>query len=167
MLHPGKTDWWIGGLLALIAAALVVGAGTLIGVAVVAGQYAALAPGTVLLLVGGMLVWILRGTNSEITETSLIIRSGPFRWTVPLDAIEEVVPQTHWYAGPALEWNFGLAVKGIRIRYRKKSGGLTWPIRIAPRDRAAFLLELAERLPGLEVKDDGSLRRPADPNVMG
>ena len=75
-------------------------------------------------------------------------------------AIEEVVPQRHWYGGPALEVNLGLAVLGVRLRYRKKSGRLSWPIRIAPRDRAAFLLELTERLPKLEVKEDGSLRRP-------
>jgi Bacterial PH domain len=167
MVHRGKTDWWIGGLLATISAGQLVGGGTLLGIALVRGPWQALIPGAILLLVGGMILWILVGTYCEITETSLLIRSGPIRWRVPLDAIEEVVPQSTWYGGPLFEWNFGLAVRGVRVRYRKKNGGLTWPIRIAPRDRAAFLLELTERLPGLVVKDDGSLRRPADSDVTG
>jgi hypothetical protein len=162
MVHPGKKDWWIAGLLSVVSAALLVGGGLAVGLAVVSGAWPALIPGAILLSVGGMLLWTLLGTNYEITDTSLRIRCGPFRWTVPLDAIEEVVPQTTWYGGPALEWNLGLAVIGLRLRYRTRSGRLTWPIRIAPQDRAAFLLELSERVPQLVVKDDGSLRRPED-----
>jgi hypothetical protein len=160
MVHAGKRDWWIAGLLTVIAAGQLAGGGTLVGIAVVGGQWPALVPGALLLLVGGLLLWILFGTNYEIAETGLIIRSGPIRWTVALDAIEEVVPQKHWYGGP--EWGFSLAAYGLRLRCRKKNGELTWPIRIAPQDRVAFLLELSERLPELDVKDDGSLRRPAD-----
>jgi hypothetical protein len=166
MVHPGKKDWWLAGLLAVIAAPLLVGGGTLFGVALVGAQWPALFPATVLLLAGGMLLWILWGTNYEITETSLCIRAGPFRRTVPLDAIAEVVP-AGFLGGPALEMNFGLAVQGLRVRYRKKSGRLSWAIRIAPRDRAAFLLELTERQPALVVKDDGSLRRPEDADPTG
>jgi hypothetical protein len=87
------------------------------------------------------------------------MRSGPFRWTIPLDAIEEVAP-AGWQGGPVIEMKLALSVRGLWVRYRTRSGGLSWPIRIAPRDRAAFLLELAERLPWLDVKDDGSLQRP-------
>jgi hypothetical protein len=162
MVHPGKKDWWIAAILSAVIAVELVAGATLVGVALVGGIWPLLLPATLLLLVGGMLLWVLLGNNYEITETSLVIRTGPFRWTVPLDAIEEVVPQTTWYGGPMIEWNLGLAVLGVRVRYRKKNGGLTWPIRIAPQDRVAFLLELTERLPGLVVKDDGSLRRPTD-----
>jgi hypothetical protein len=160
MVYPGKRDWWLAGLLSTIAAAQLVGGGWLVGLAVVSGQYLVLVPGTTLLLVGGLLVWVLFGTSCEITESSLVVRSGPIRWTVPLDAIEDVVP-AGWLGGPVVEWNLSLGVRGLHVRYRRRNGRLTWPIRIAPRDRAAFLLELAERLPELEVKDDGSLRRPA------
>jgi hypothetical protein len=161
MVYPGGRDWWLVGLLTGVASPMVVGGDALLSLAIVTGQYLALVPGTVLLLVGGMLVWVIFGTNYEITETSLILRSGPFRWTVPLDAIEDVVPAGWGRSGAFMEMNLSLSVRGLFVRYRKKNGGLSWPIRIAPRDRAAFLLELAERLPGLEVKDDGSLRRPA------
>jgi hypothetical protein len=166
MVYPGKKDWWLTGLLAVLSAALLVGGGTGVGMTIVQGVSGLLFPGTVLLLAGGLLLWILFGSYCEITETSLIIRAGPIRWTVALDAIEDVVP-AGVFGGPLIEWNLGLAVRGLRVRYRKKNGRLSWPIRIAPQDRAAFLLELSERVPGLEVKDDGSLRRPADPAVTG
>jgi Bacterial PH domain len=158
MVYPGKRDWWLAGILAVVASVQLVTGGTLIGMALVGAVYPLLIPGGIVLAVGTLLTWILFGTNYEITESSLIIRTGPIRWTVPLDAIAEVVPTGGWYAGP--EWSFSLAIRGLRVRYRKKNGRLTWPLRIAPQDRAAFLLELSERLPELEVKDDGSLRRP-------
>ncbi|HEX5269690.1 MAG TPA: PH domain-containing protein [Gemmataceae bacterium] len=167
MVHPGKKDWWLAGLLSLVTAALLVGGGTAAGFALVGGEWPLLIPATMLLAVGGMLLWVLVGTRYEITETSLVLQSGPFRWTIPLEVIEEVVPQRHWYGGPAVEVNLGLSVVGIRLRYRKPNGRLSWWMRISPEDRAAFLLELSERLPGLVVKDDGSLRRPADPGEAG
>jgi hypothetical protein len=162
MVHSSKKDWWLAGLLGLVIAVELVAGAALMGIALVSGPWQVLIPASILLLVGGLLLWILVGTSYEITETSLVIRLGPFRWTIPLDAIEDVVPQRHWYGGPLIEWNFGLSVQGVRVRYRKANGGLSWPIRISPQDRAAFLLELTERLPGLVVKDDGSLRRPTD-----
>jgi hypothetical protein len=164
MVYPGKRDWWIAGLFTLIAAPMLVGGGTLMGMALIGGPTGMLFPGTVLTLVGGMLLWILFGTSYEITETSLIIRCGPIRCRIALDAIEDVIP-SGFLGGPPIEYNFGLAIQGLRVRYRKKNGGVTWPFRIAPRDRAGFLLELSERQPGLEVKDDGSLRRPTEPGI--
>jgi hypothetical protein len=166
MVHAGKKQWWLTGPLAVICAAQLVGGGMLLGVAVIGGEWPALIPAAALLLAGGMILWILRGTSYEITETSLVIRAGPFRWKVPLEAIADVVPVDGW-GGSGLEWSFALAIRGLRVRYRKKSGRLTWPIRIAPQDRAAFLLELTERLPELEVGQDGSLRRPAEKAVTG
>jgi hypothetical protein len=161
VVHPGKIDWWIGGLMSVVSAAFLVGGGTLVGIAVVQEVYPALVPGVALVLAGGMIFWILRGTSCEITDTRLIVRAGPIRWTIPLDAIVEVVPSGAW-GGPVFECNFGLAVNGLRLRYRTRRGGLSWSIRIAPQDRSAFLLELAERVPALVAKEDSSLRRPAD-----
>jgi hypothetical protein len=165
MVHQSKKDWWIGwSLAASVAVSLVVGA-VLVGIAVVGSEWLLLVPGGALLLIGGFLAWVLRSTNYEITQTSLLIRSGPIRWAVPLDAIAEVIPQEGWYG--RWGWGFSLSWCGLRLRYRKKSGRLTWPIHISPQDRSAFLLELAQRCPGLEAKDDGSLRRPASAGVAG
>jgi hypothetical protein len=165
MVYPGKKDWWLASLLAFFSAALLVGGATMIGMAVVQALYGLFFPGGILLAVGFLFLWILRNTNCEITETTLIIRSGPIRWRVPLDAIEEVVPTEQRRIGP--EWGFSLSLKGLRVRYRTRRGRLTWPIRIAPQDRAAFLLELAERQPALMVKDDGSLHRSTNSDVTG
>ena len=34
MVHPGKKDWWLAGLLAVISSGQLVGGGTLIGMAI-------------------------------------------------------------------------------------------------------------------------------------
>jgi hypothetical protein len=159
MVHQSKKDWWIAWPLVVGASVMLVAGATLVGIAVVGSEWLLLVPGWAMLLIGGLLMWVLRGTNYEITETSLLIRSGPIRWAVPLDAIAEVIPVETWYR--AWGWGFSLSWRGLRLRYRKKSGRLTWPIHIAPQDCSAFLLELAQRCPGLEAKDDGSLRRRA------
>jgi Bacterial PH domain len=114
MVHSSKKDWWLAGLLGLVIAVELVAGAALMGIALVSGPWQVLIPASILLLVGGLLLWILVGTSYEITETSLVIRLGPFRWTIPLDAIEDVVPQRHWYGGPLIEWNFGLSVQGER-----------------------------------------------------
>ncbi len=36
--------------------------------------------------------WLLQSTYYVVGETDLVIRSGPFRWTVPLDGIDEITP---------------------------------------------------------------------------
>jgi hypothetical protein len=159
MVYPGKKDWWAIVLLGLVGAVELVVGGTLVGVGLLGGPWPVLVAGAGLLAVATLVLWVLYGTRYEIGETSLVVRCGPFRKTVPLDAIEDVVPAGLWSAVP--EWNFSLTIRGLRVRYRKPSGRLSWPIRIGPEDRAAFLLDLSERLPDLEVKDDGSLHRPA------
>ncbi len=159
MLYPGKRDWWIAGLLGLMSAAFLVFGAALVGVAAVGGVWQPVPAAASLVGVGAFLLWVLQGTSYAIDDSNLIVRCGPFRKTVPLDAIEEVVPAGFWDGGA--EWGFSLCIRGLRVRYRKKSGRLSWPIRIGPQDRAAFLLELTERLPALQVKDDGSLHRSA------
>ncbi len=137
MVYPGKQDWWISGLLALVAAAFFVGGGIFMSVAVGGGRWPPLFPASVMLLAGGLFVWVLRGTNCEITEAALIIRAGPFRRTILLDAIEEVVPRQTWYGGPALEMNFGLSAQGVRCATASRAAGCRGPSasrrRIGPR----------------------------------
>ena len=79
-------------------------------------------------------VWTLLGTYYVIDATSLIIRSGPFHWIVPLREIRSVQPTRDAHSGPALSFD------RLRIEY---GGGRA--ILISPREKAEFLADLARR----------------------
>ena len=49
------------------------------------------------------------------------LRSRVFRVPPLCDAIEDVIP-SGFLGGPLIEYNFGLAVRALRVRYRKKNG---------------------------------------------
>ena len=79
-------------------------------------------------------VWTLFGTHYLIDATSLVIRSGPFHWLVPLREIRSVRPTRDPHSGPALSFD------RLRIEY---SGGRV--ILISPREKEEFLADLARR----------------------
>src|SRR5262249_50613192 len=109
--------------------------------------------GLVLTGLGAVLLWMFFASAYEIAPPNLLVHFGPLRRTIPLKAIEEVVPtKSLLIHGP--EWSFIWSVDRLRIRYRKKSGKLGWAVAISPRDKFAFLLELAEAVPALEAERD-------------
>jgi hypothetical protein len=79
-------------------------------------------------------VWTLLGTYYVIDATSLVIRSGPFHWIIPLREIRSVEPTRDVRSGPALSFD------RLRIEY---SGGRV--ILISPREKQEFLADLARR----------------------
>jgi hypothetical protein len=48
--------------------------------------------GAAMLVAGAFRPWALYGSGHRVTAAEVAVRSGPFRWRVPLDAIESVVP---------------------------------------------------------------------------
>ncbi|MBI2956490.1 MAG: PH domain-containing protein [Acidobacteria bacterium] len=76
----------------------------------------------------------------ELAASELLIRSGlVLRWRIPLEAIEEVRETRNPLSSPA--WS----LDRLEVRYRRPaSSGV---ILISPRDKAAFLRELAARVP--------------------
>jgi hypothetical protein len=92
-----------------------------------------------LVILAGFILWVLYSTDYTLTRHELIIRSGPFRWTIPLNSIEEVFPTHNPLSSPAC------SLDRLHIRYRGSRGG----IMISPRDKTAFLQDLTAREPGL------------------
>jgi hypothetical protein len=78
----------------------------------------------------------------ELTEHELVIRSGLFRWRVPLDRIHEVRPIRSLLSAPAL------SLDRLLIRFERRDGGFGLAM-ISPRDRAGFLREVAARTHGM------------------
>jgi hypothetical protein len=151
VVYPAKKDWWVACIVVPLGLVLVsVGAFAVYQVATWAmpafpGLLVAAVPGGG----GGLLLWMFAGTSYVIGETDLVTHLGPFRFRVPLDAIEEVVSSTGFYfiVGVGLAWS----LDALHVKYRKRSGRRALPVTISPQDKAGFLRQLAEAVPGLKV----------------
>ena len=85
----------------------------------------------ILLLGAGLPLWILAGTHYTFVGEELIVRSGPFRWRIPLREIRSVTPTRDMLASPAL------SLDRLRIDY-----GAGRAVMVSPADKDAFLREL-------------------------
>jgi hypothetical protein len=89
----------------------------------------------------------------EITADELVVRSGLLlRWRIPIAAVVSVEPTGSLLSSPA--WS----LDRLEVRYRR--GGSLSRILISPREKPAFLAELAARDPALRLSGD-RLARPA------
>ena len=86
-------------------------------------------------LIGSMLI----GTHYTVTGDTLRVVCGPFRWKVPIDAIESVEATRNPLSSPAL------SLDRLRIQYGKKR------IMVSPSDKAGFLRAIGQ--------DPGNVRR--------
>jgi len=87
----------------------------------------------------------------ELRERALVIRSGLFRWRIPLASIDEVRPTRSIMSAPAL------SLDRLIIRFRNESGRSRFAM-ISPRDREGFVREIEERTPGMLRVGEGLVR---------
>jgi len=97
---------------------------------------------------GAFVIWVLYSTSYSLSGGELLIRSGPFRWSVRLDSIEEIYPTRNILSSPAF------SLDRLRIRYR----GSRYGVMISPENKSAFLQDLATRSPGLKVTGGRAVR---------
>ncbi len=141
--YPSKCDAW---LVAVLAAA------GLLSLWVTVGTFLE-SPGpgiaglALFLATAAFVVWIFTRTFYVLTATDLLIRSGPFRWSIPLANIQRVHPTRNPLSSPALSLD--------RLEIRHAFGA----IMISPEDKRRFLEDLVERTPGLALDGDGAVRR--------
>ena len=131
---PSKVDWWViavclaGPFVSFIVVLVIARTGTVNDVLI-----------TLVLVFAtvGFVAWILLSTNYRFKNTALIIRSGPFRWNIPVREIVSVTRTRSPWSSPAL------SLDRIRIEY----GSPRREIIISPRDQAEFFAALEGRLP--------------------
>ena len=82
----------------------------------------------------GLPLWTLLTTHYTIDGTSLHVRSGPFRWTIPLRDIRLITPTRDSTSSPAL------SLDRLRIEY---GGGRV--LLVSPREKDTFLRDLQDR----------------------
>ena len=102
----------------------------------------------ILALLIGFVAWVFASTRYLVGDEVLTIRSGPFRWRIVLEEIEEVRPSHNPLSSPAL------SLDRLEVRY----GRVGWLL-ISPRDRAGFLVALAARTKGLVAEGERAYRR--------
>ena len=127
MKFQSKIDAWVVALMVLAAAVMLrasysaaaSGAGGGVPVPVMVVGFAA---GVVLPL------WILLASYYVVDGGNLLIRSGPFRWTLPLAGITRVVRTRSMLSGPAL------SLDRLLIEY-----GAGNAVLVSPRDQDGFM----------------------------
>ena len=133
--YRSKLDVWIVVVLGLAAAAALYGCGVVLrsGEAVAMAIMLPVAAFTL-----GLMAWVLFGTHYTLSRETLEIRSGPFRWQVPIADIKDVRPVRSLLSAPAL------STDRLEIVF-----GSHESVQISPRDRERFLEELASRRAGI------------------
>jgi hypothetical protein len=149
MVYRSKKDLWLFGLVwGAVLAPLAVG---LFNVFAPVGNVEV---GWVLVRVGVVIAAAVLFTtfplNYEIAAGELVARSGLMRWRVSLDSIQEVSPSRNPASAPT--WS----LDRLRVEYLK--GGSTRTLYVSPEDKSAFLQDLVDSTPGLELRGDGAVR---------
>jgi type VI protein secretion system component VasK len=146
--YPAARDWWatllIWGtvLVTVWAGAKILGA---TGETPVTSVFL-----LVLVLAVAFLLWVLYGTWYELDHRELRARCGPFTTNIALDRIGAIVRSRNPASSMALSLD--------RLAVLDRGGRLL--VLISPRDRDAFLRDVAWLGPGLEYRD-GEVRRMA------
>lgn len=110
------------------------------------GQRGALWLIPVLLIPVALPLWSLWSTDYTFLGSDLHIRSGPFRWRVPLTSVRAVTPTRNPLSSPAL------SLDRLRIEY-----GYSQAIMVSPADKTGFLAAIHARAPIFAER----LREPA------
>jgi hypothetical protein len=136
---PSKRDTWII-LLSWVGSVVEVAVGIILLLSNVPPPIKVLAP--LVCLTGAVfMVWVLYGTYYVVTQDTLTIRCGPFRFRVPLTEIEAVTPTRNPLSSPAC------SLDRFLIQYRQSRRR----IMVSPLDKAGFLQALVARCPHLMV----------------
>ena len=129
--YRSAVDRW---LLVVLGAAMLV-AGVSCGLAIFVGDAPALViAGAAGALGIGLPAWVLTTTSYTLTSERLDVRSGPFRWRIPIAGIVDVAPTRNPLSAPALSLN----------RLRITTFGRP-DLMISPADRHGFLDDLEAR----------------------
>jgi len=125
MVFRSAVDWWFYAVTLVTAVVVAYAVFPLLK----AGQVGQIVVGGLTALVAvGLPLWLLASTCYRVNAGSLEVRSGPFRWSIPLSEIKAVRRSRSVISSPAL------SLDRMEIKYgRGKS------ILLSPRDREAFL----------------------------
>lgn len=82
----------------------------------------------------GLPVWLMTSTTYTLSGTTLMVKSGPFKWQVPIEQITSIKPTSNPLSSPAL------SLDRLQIDY-----GRGQSIMISPKDKDQFIQDLEMR----------------------
>ena len=82
----------------------------------------------------GLPLWFLYTTQYLVEDEILKIQSGPFKWTIPITSISQVVETTNPRSSPAL------SLRRLKITYGEAKTIMVWP-----KDHEGFLEAIGQR----------------------
>ena len=82
----------------------------------------------------GLPLWFFYSTQYLVEDEVLKIQSGPFKWTIPITSISQVVETTNPRSSPAL------SLRRLEITY-----GESKIIMVSPKDHDGFLEAIGQR----------------------
>lgn len=132
--YPSKVDPWIIGVTVTPAVVAIV---TLSLAYARTGAIQVIYPLFALMFAGGLVAWIMLTTRYTVNGRDITIRSGPFRWRIPLSEIRNIEPASGFMAlksGPAL------SMQRLVITYREGRQLL-----ISPVDQQRFIADVRSR----------------------
>ena len=130
-IYPSKVDTWLLGVIAVAALGALAACAVLLAAPVPRGWMVAI---PLFLTTVGLPVWLFTTTNYQFRGEELLIRSGPFKWSVPIRQVKTVSDTRNPLSSPAL------SLDRILIEY-----GQGKSIMVSPKDRQGFLAELKAR----------------------
>lgn len=130
-IYSSKIDTWLA---VVLVSSMVVGA--VVAYRVIGmGQQAALISALPILVIGiGLPLWMMAGTSYSLGPTQLLIKSGPFKWVVPIATIVSITPTSNAASSPAM------SLDRLRIEYGNKQA-----VMISPKNKEQFLKDLEKR----------------------
>jgi len=146
--YPSKRDAWLA-FVVWMGSLLSMGGGLLCGVATRARTPLSGLALALSLLAPAFMLWSFYGTSYALLSDQLLIRSGPFRFRIPLAEITAVAPSREPWSSPAC------SLDRLEIRYR----GNRSRIFVAPEDKAGFLEALRRRCDQLVLTSQGLVRQ--------
>jgi hypothetical protein len=132
MEFRSAVDWWFYAVTAATAVVVALAMFPLLR----SGQVGQIAvAGLTALIAVGLPLWLLASTYYRVSAGSLEVRSGPFRWSIPLNEITEVRKSRSVLSSPAL------SLDRMEVKY-----GRGRSILLSPRDRGGFLKAIGQTL---------------------
>jgi len=141
--YPSKRDQWLA-FVVWMGSLLSIGAGLSCWFATRAEPRISAFVLTLCLGVPAFMLWSFYGTSYTLLADQLLIRSGPFRFRVPLSEITSVAPSRNPRSSPAC------SLDRLEICYR----GDRSRILVSPEDKAGFLEGLVRRCDQLVLRGD-------------